>query len=113
MNDFDNYDVIVVGAGAAGMMAAGRAAEKGARVLLIEKMNQPGRKLRITGKGRCNLTNVAPMREFLEHVGTNSRFLKHAFNVFFSKELIDFFQNKKVDITIERGERAFPTSELA
>ena len=56
----DKYDVIVVGAGAAGMMAAGRAAEKGAKVLLIEKMSQPGRKLRITGKGRCNLTNVAP-----------------------------------------------------
>ncbi len=109
----ENYDVIVVGAGAAGMMAAGRAAERGAKVLLIEKMNQPGRKLRITGKGRCNLTNVAPMREFMEHVGDNWRFLKHSFNTFFSTELIEFFQSKKVDITVERGGRAFPTSELA
>ncbi len=109
----EKYDVIVVGAGAAGMMAAGRAAELGAKVLLIEKMNQPGRKLRITGKGRCNLTNVAPMREFMEQVGDNWRFLKHSFNNFFSNELIEFFQSKKVDITVERGGRAFPTSELA
>ena len=109
----DKYDVIVIGAGAAGMMAAGRAAELGAKVLLVEKMNQPGRKLRITGKGRCNLTNVAPMREFMEQVGDNWRYLKHAFNNFFSNELIEFFQNKKVDITVERGGRAFPTSELA
>ncbi len=109
----NQYEVIVVGGGAAGLMAAGRAAEQGAKVLLLEKMNQPGRKLRITGKGRCNLTNLAPMREFMEHVGENSRFLRHAFSTFFSKELIEFFEQKGVPITVERGERAFPTSEQA
>ncbi|MFZ4740439.1 MAG: NAD(P)/FAD-dependent oxidoreductase [Bacteroidales bacterium] len=109
----NQYDVIIVGAGAAGLFAAGRAAEQGAKVLLLEKMNQAGRKLRITGKGRCNLTNIAPMREFMEHIGENSRFLRHAFSTFFSKELIEFFENKGVPITVERGERAFPTSELA
>lgn len=107
----NQYDVIVVGGGAAGLMAAGKAAESGQKVLLLEKMNQPGRKLRITGKGRCNLTNIAPMREFMEHIGENSRFLRHAFSTFFSKELIDFFESKGVPITIERGQRAFPTSE--
>ncbi len=109
----NQYDVIIVGGGAAGLFAAGRAAETGAKVLLLEKMNQPGRKLRITGKGRCNLTNIAPMREFMEHIGENSRFLRHAFSTFFSKELIAFFENKGVPITVERGERAFPTSEQA
>ncbi len=109
----NQYEVIVVGGGAAGLLAAGRAAESGAKVLLLEKMNQPGRKLRITGKGRCNLTNIAPMREFMDHIGENSRFLRHAFSCFFSKELIAFFENKGVPITVERGERAFPTSEQA
>ena len=109
----NEYDVIIIGAGAAGLFAAGRAAEQGAKVLLLEKMNQPGRKLRITGKGRCNLTNIAPMREFMDHIGENSRFMRHAFSVFFSKELIDFFEQKGVPITVERGERAFPTSEQA
>ncbi|MEI6695041.1 MAG: NAD(P)/FAD-dependent oxidoreductase [Bacteroidota bacterium] len=109
----NQYEVIVVGGGAAGLLAAGRAAESGAKVLLLEKMNQPGRKLRITGKGRCNLTNIAPMREFMDHIGENSRFLRHAFSCFFSKELIEFFENKGVPITVERGERAFPTSEQA
>jgi len=109
----NQYDVIIVGGGAAGLFAAGHAAENGAKVLLLEKMNQLGRKLRITGKGRCNLTNMAPMREFMEHIGENSRFLRHSFSCFFSKELIEFFENKGVPITVERGERAFPTSEQA
>ncbi|MCX6230946.1 MAG: NAD(P)/FAD-dependent oxidoreductase [Bacteroidetes bacterium] len=107
------YDVIVIGGGAAGLLAAGRAAEQGATVLLLEKMNQPGRKLRITGKGRCNLTNIAPMREFMDHIGENARFLRPAFSTFFSSELIAFFENKGVPITVERGARAFPTSEQA
>ena len=109
----NEYDVIIIGGGAAGLMAAGKAAERGQKVLLLEKMNQPGRKLRITGKGRCNLTNVSPMREFLEHIGENSRFMRHAFSEFFSQDLIDFFEKKGVPITVERGQRAFPTSELA
>lgn len=108
-----DYDVIVVGGGAAGLMAAGKSAEIGKKVLLIEKMNQPGRKLRITGKGRCNLTNHKPLREFLSHIGENSRFLKHAFSIFFVEQLISFFREKGVEITVERGDRVFPTSEKA
>ena len=68
------YDVIVVGAGAAGMMAAGTAARNGKRVLLIEKMEKSGRKVRITGKGRCNVTNARPAEEFASQVRTNAEF---------------------------------------
>ena len=71
-----SYDVIVIGAGAAGLMAAGQAAQKVANTLLLEKMERPGRKLFISGKGRCNLTNSAPIDEFLEHFGKNGLFHK-------------------------------------
>ena len=64
--------VIIVGAGASGMMAAVAAAQQGAEVILLEKMDQPGRKLRITGKGRCNLTNTAPLKDFLSHIPSSS-----------------------------------------
>ena len=70
--------VITVGGGAAGLIAAGQAAEAGAESLLLEKMTQPGRKLSITGKGRCNITNIAEMTDFLEHFGRDGRFLRHA-----------------------------------
>ena len=73
------YDVIVVGAGPAGLLAAGRAAERGGRVLVLEKRSQVGRKLLITGKGRCNITNNAPPGEFIKHVHPNGRFLRKAF----------------------------------
>ena len=86
----DNYDVIVIGAGAAGLMAAGQAAGLGAKTLLIEKMERPGRKVRITGKGRCNLTNRAPLEEFITHFGRNGRFLRQAFCRFFSDDLVAF-----------------------
>ena len=69
-------DVIIVGAGAAGMMAALYAGQRGRQVMLLEKMDQPGRKLRITGKGRCNLTNTATLKDFLTHVGSDSRFMR-------------------------------------
>ena len=68
------YDVIIIGAGAAGMMAAGTAAQNGKKVLVIEKMEKAGRKIRITGKGRCNLTNARPPEEFAEQVRTNADF---------------------------------------
>ena len=67
-----DYDVIVVGGGAAGLMAACTAAERGRKVLLLEKMDQAGRKLRITGKGRCNLTNTNPLRDTLPHIGSST-----------------------------------------
>ena len=74
------FDVIVIGAGAAGMMAAGTAARSGRRVLLIEKMEKSGRKVRITGKGRCNVTNARPAEEFADQVRTNAEFFKVAFS---------------------------------
>ena len=85
-----DYDVIVVGGGAAGLMAAGQAASLGASTLLLEKMDQPGRKIFITGKFRCNLTNIAPVPEFIEHFNREGRFLRQAFHRFFSRELIAF-----------------------
>lgn len=106
-------DVIIVGAGAAGMMAALCAAGDGERVLLLEKMDQPGRKLRITGKGRCNLTNTAPLKDFLEHTGSDSRFLRNCFARFFNHELMDFFENHDVPLIVERGNRVYPKSGKA
>ena len=105
-----NPDVIIVGGGAAGLMAAIVAAERGRNVLLLEKMDQAGRKLRITGKGRCNLTNTAPLRETLPHIGPDSRWLRNAYARFFNQELIDFFEQRGVVLTVERGNRVYPTS---
>ena len=70
----DDFDVVVIGAGAAGLIAAGRAAELGGKVLLLEKMERAGRKLLITGKGRCNITNDASQNEFYDHIYPNARF---------------------------------------
>ena len=106
----DKYDIIVVGAGAAGLIAAGRAAELGGKVLLLEKMARAGRKLLITGKGRCNITNDAPLSEFLNHIYPNSRFLKHAFSNFFSHDIIHLLNNNGCETIVERGRRVFPVS---
>ena len=106
-------DVIVIGGGAAGLMAAGHAARLGARTLVLEKMSRPGRKLRITGKGRCNLTNTAPLPDFIEHFGPNGRFLYSAFQQFFADDLIAFFADLGVPTVIERGGRVFPASSEA
>ncbi len=95
------------------MMAAGQAAELGAETLLLEKMNRPGRKLRITGKGRCNLTNVATVSEFISHFGPNGRFLHQAFSQFFSYELMAFFEELGVHTVTERGGRVFPVGGRA
>lgn len=110
METLHDNRVIIIGAGAAGMMAAYRAAERGRQVILIEKMDQPGRKLRITGKGRCNLTNTASLKEFLTHVGSDSRFMRNTFSTFFNTELMDFFEQHGVPLTVERGNRVYPQS---
>jgi len=102
--------IIVVGGGAAGLMAAGKAAEAGAESLLLEKMTRCGRKLSITGKGRCNLTNIAELTDFLEHFGREGRFLRHAFSRFFSRELLDFLEGLGLETVTERGGRVFPAS---
>jgi len=103
------YDVIVIGAGAAGLLAAGRAGELGARVLLLEKMSQPGRKLMITGKGRCNITNDAPLQKFISHIQPNGRFLLPAFSSYFKEEIIDLLNRYGLKTIIERGGRIFPS----
>jgi len=105
--------VIVVGGGAAGLIAAGQAAEMGAEVLLLEKMNRPGRKLCISGKGRCNLTNVAPLSEFITHFGPNGRFLRQAFSRFFTADLVALLEELGVPTVTERGGRVFPASGQA
>ena len=107
------YDVIVIGAGAAGLMAAGTAAMSGRSVLLVEKMEKAGRKIRITGKGRCNLTNARPAEEFLDKVRTNADFFSVAFAEFNNRATIKFFERQGVKLDIERGERVFPKSGKA
>ncbi len=107
------YDVIVIGGGAAGLMAAGVAARNGKKALLIEKMEKCGRKIRITGKGRCNLTNIKPREEFLAKIRANADFFSYAYDAFDNQELINFFRNEGVKLTIERGGRVFPASEKA
>ena len=106
----NNFDVIVIGAGPAGLLAAGRAAELGGKVLVLEKMKHEGRKLLITGKGRCNITNDAPISEFIKHVYPNGRFLRNAFSSFFSKDIIKLLEEHGVESTLERGGRYFPAS---
>lgn len=107
------FDVIVVGGGAAGLMAACTAAERGRRVLLLEKMDQAGRKLRITGKGRCNLTNTNSLRDTLPHIGSDSRWLRNAYGRFFNQELMRWFEERGVALTVERGNRVYPASGKA
>jgi len=105
--------VIIVGAGAAGLMAAVTAAEQGAAVVLLEKMDQAGRKLRITGKGRCNLTNTAPLKDFLTHVGSDSRWMRNSFAQMYNQQLMDFFEQRGVPLVVERGSRVYPRSGKA
>ena len=105
------YDVAVIGGGPAGIIAAGRAGEIGSRVILIEKNNNLGSKLLITGKGRCNLTNKGDKpREFIDKFGKNGKFLFSAFSRFGTDELIKFFEKKRLKLKIERGNRVFPIS---
>ena len=107
------YDVVVIGAGASGLMAAGKIAEKGFKVLLLEKMGMPARKLRITGKGRCNITNTASLSDFLKETGPDPRFLRSAFALFFNDHLMQFFPSIGVPLIEERGGRVFPQCQSA
>ncbi len=116
MNDIitePQYDVVVVGAGAAGLMAAGTAAKNGSRVLLLEKMEKPARKVRITGKGRCNLTNAKPAEEFAANLRVNADFMQTAFSEFNNRATMRFFERMGVKLVTERGERVFPESGKA
>jgi len=105
--------IIVVGGGAAGLMAAGRAAELGGNVLLLEKQAKAGLKLGITGKGRCNLTNASSIADHLAHLGPQGAFMRNAYARFFAPETIAFFESRGVPTVTERGQRVFPASQRA
>jgi predicted Rossmann fold flavoprotein len=94
-------------------MAAGQAAEMGAKTLLLEKKHRPGLKLRITGKGRCNLTNVAPLSDFITHFGANGRFLRQSFARFFASDLVEFLGGLNVRMVTEPDGRVFPLGDRA
>lgn len=111
MSDFVDFDVIVIGGGAAGLMAAGTAASMGAKTLLLEKNEKPGKKLFITGKGRCNVTNAAPISDFMEQIPANNRFLYSAFSVFNNEDMRAFLHRAGVPTKVERGGRVFPESD--
>lgn len=112
-------DIIIVGGGAAGLMAAAGAAgycsSKGmdAKIIVLEKMARPGRKIMITGKGRCNFTNLKNWNEFSEHIHPKPGFLKSAFYNLTSEKMIDFLTEQGMESVVERGDRAFPASHLA
>ena len=109
----DANKVIIIGGGAAGLFAAISAAENGADVTLLEKNDRCGKKLRITGKGRCNVTNDCSTEEFLQNVPTNPRFLYSALSVLSTQDVKDFFESEGVPLKTERGGRVFPVSDKA
>src|SRR5512133_1826153 len=103
--------VFVIGGGPAGMIAAANAARNGHRVTLLERNEKLGKKLYITGKGRCNVTNVADRNAFFEHVLRNPRFLYSAFSHFDNKALMERIEQAGVPLKTERGGRVFPVSD--
>ena len=108
-----HFATVVIGGGAAGIMAAGVAASRGGNVLLCERMEKPQRKVRITGKGRCNLTNLCSEEEFLAKVRCGADFFASALHRFDSEATMRFFERIGVPLTVERGRRVFPSSGKA
>ncbi|MDP2981257.1 MAG: NAD(P)/FAD-dependent oxidoreductase [Candidatus Omnitrophota bacterium] len=108
------FDVIVIGAGPAGMMAAGRSAELGNNTLLIEKTDSSGKKLLLSGNSRCNITNTCErVEDFINNFSESGKFLRNAFSVFFNKELLRFFRKRGLDFKVERGGKVFPITDKA
>ena len=105
--------VVIIGGGPAGLLAAGTAKSLGAHTILLEKMDCPGRKLAITGKGRCNLTNHAPLEQFLEAYGPNGKFLRQALMQFSNTDLVAFVESLGVPVELERSGRFFPAGNQA
>lgn len=106
-----NKAIVVIGGGAGGMMAAICAARKGAHVTLLDPNERLGKKVNITGKGRCNVTNDSTCEELLAHVPQNPRFLYSVFSRFDGHDAIDFFEGLGVPLKVERGKRVFPVSD--
>ena len=113
MERYDSFDLAVIGAGPAGMMCAYTAAQRGLRVVIIDQNRYPGRKLRITGKGRCNLTNDCDIKKFLENVPRNGKFLYSCINAFPPSAVMTFFEENGLTLKTERGARVFPMSDNA
>ena len=111
----NSFDIVIIGGGAAGLMAAAGAAGtlNGGKVVVLEKMPRPGRKIMITGKGRCNFTNLKQWNEFQEHIHPKPNFLKPSFYNLTSDKMIDFLKDSGMSVVVERGDRAFPESHLA
>ncbi len=108
-----NKKIIVIGGGPAGMMAAVKAAENGAEVTVLEKMGRAGKKMLITGKGRCNITNASEVPELISHVMGNGAFLNSSMRAFDNRDVIRFFEEAGVPTKVERGNRVFPASDRA
>lgn len=106
-------DIIIIGAGAAGLMAACGAGSLGAQVTILEKMPRPGRKIMITGKGRCNFTNLKQWNEFQEHVYPKASFLRPSFMNLTPAKLVDFLEAQGMPAVLERGDRMFPANHLS
>lgn len=104
---------IVIGAGAAGLMAAGKAAERGLEVILLDKNDRPGRKLRISGKGRCNITNDTDIDGLIENIPGNGSFLYSSFYTFSNEDIMQFFRDEGLELKVERGGRVFPVTDDA
>jgi predicted Rossmann fold flavoprotein len=107
------YDIVIIGAGPAGLMAGIESYKPSRKILILEKMPRPALKLRISGKGRCNITNDASLEEFLSHFGKNGRFLKFAFAEFFNADLLQYFEKLGVTFKLEQGGRYFPQKDNA
>ena len=106
-------DIVVIGGGAAGLMAGITAAQQGVSVIVLERMKEPGKKMMITGKGRCNITNACPISEFISNLPGNGKFLFSALQQFTNEDLLCFFQERGLETVTERGGRVFPASGKA
>lgn len=107
----NSANIVIIGGGAAGLMAAAQLGGTNARIVVMEKRERFGRKLLITGKGRCNITNMRPWNEFQQHIHPDANFLKNAFYAFSNERLVEFFQQAGLATKVERGERLFPESD--
>lgn len=103
--------VVIIGGGPAGLIAAISAAQENNEVIVLEKMNEVGRKLLITGKGRCNITSNIPMEEFIRNIPGNGKFLYGAFNNFTNEDIISLLKEQGVNVKVERGQRIFPVTD--
>ena len=105
--------VIVIGGGAAGLLAGIAAAQNGAQATIIEKMRRPGKKMLITGKGRCNITNNCDLQEIIKNIPGNGRFLNSALRRFTNQDIVQLLEDNGLPTKVERGGRVFPVSDKA